>query len=811
LTILDFTITTILRRDGLKSLARIDKMNSNKSLNQMCEHISAPDFNTSALQHFNTLRVFFLIAFVTILVPACQNTEDKEYRTWQGYGSGPDQSKYFIQDQITKENVNQLEVVWSYPTGDERDYQCNPVIVDSVMYVLAKDNSLVALNAGTGKEIWIHANLNGISRRGFAYWENADRTDRRILFTLRNSLQAIDAATGKSILTFGKDGAVDLRQDLGIDPEKIGRIASQTPGAIYQDIIVLGSSPGESYLSTPGHVRAYNVVTGTLEWKFNTIPQPGEFGYDTWPADAYKYVGGVNCWGEITIDKKTGLAYIPLGSPTYDYYGADRHGTNLFGNCLIALDAKTGKRIWHYQTVHHDLWDYDLTAAPQLIRVNHNGKKIDAVAIATKQGFMFAFDRANGKPLWPIEERPVPESDMSDEQAWPTQPFPTVLQPFNRQTVTEDDISPIFLSEEEFKQWKERVAKARKGLFTPPSSEETIAMPGAVGGANWGNTASNPEIGLVYVLTQDYPSFYKLEVKPPAIPARFLARFASQQAIVKGKISYEAFCQTCHGKDLSGTGAAPSLLGMGPRLTEAYVHEIVLQGVGRMPPVQHISDEEISTITAYLKDKSIGNTTMQMVEGVKISGPVVAVGGAPGELTTRSTVAFNMAGNEYPEGVSVPVNRYYTGYGLGYPFILNPPWSTITAYDMNTGQIQWSKPLGEEPQAVHKGFTKTGVPTGSQRNGIIVTSNGLLFATVTNGNLYAYDASNGEILWTGQTPLGIASMPSMYALDGRVFIVANATTPQIDGWNLIEEEKEMMAKKSKKGGAYYVYALPKLK
>jgi quinoprotein glucose dehydrogenase len=748
---------------------------------------------------------------MAILFTTCKNADDKQHRTWQGYGSGADQSKYVIQDQITKENVSQLEVVWSYPTNDERDYQCNPIIVDSVMYILAKDNSLVALHAGTGKEIWIHANLNGISRRGIAYWENADRTDRRILFTLRNSLQAIDAATGKTILTFGKDGAVDLRQNLGIDPETVGRIASHTPGTVYKNFIILGSAPGESYLSTPGHVRAYNVITGNLEWKFNTIPQPGEYGYDTWPPDAYKYIGGVNCWGEITIDEKSGIAYIPLGSPTYDYYGADRHGANLFANCLLALDAKTGKRIWHYQTVHHDLWDYDLTAAPQLIRVNHHGKNIDAVVIATKQGFMFAFDRTNGNPLWPIEERPVPASDMPDEKAWPTQPFPTILQPFNRQTVTENDISPIFLSSEELKKWKERVAKARKGLFTPPSTEETIAMPGAVGGANWGNTASNPDKGLVYVLTQDYPSFYKLEQKPPPIPARFAARFASQQAIAKGKTTYENFCLICHGKDLSGTGAAPSLLSLGPKLNEATLHEIVLQGVGRMPPVQHISDQEISNITAYLKEKSIGNTPGQNLAEVKITGPVVAAGGAPGELATRSAVAFTMGGNEYPSGVKIPANRYYTDYGLGYPFILNPPWSTITAYDMNTGKIQWSKPLGEDPQAVKKGFTKTGVPTGSQRNGIIVTSNGLLFSTVTNGKIYAYDASNGEILWTGETPLGIATMPSMYEVNGRVFLVVNATTPQTDGWNLTDEEKEKMTKNAKKGGAYYVYALPKTK
>jgi quinoprotein glucose dehydrogenase len=341
--------------------------------------------------------------------------------------------------------------------------------------------------------------------------------------------------------------------------------------------------------------------------------------------------------------------------------------------------------------------------------------------------------------------------------------------------------------------------------------DETIAMPGAVGGANWGNTAANPEKGLVYVLTQDYPSFYKLEIKPPAIPAAFRARFEAQQALVKGKQAYQTFCVSCHGKDLSGTGAAPSLLGIGATVTEVGLRETVLHGIGRMPPVQHISDDEIATLAAYIKDNATGSPANKQAEEIKIKGPVVATGGAPGEFETRSLVAFSMAGNDYPAEVNVPVNRYYTSYGLGYPFLLNPPWSSITAYDMNTGEIQWSKPLGEEPQAVKKGFNKTGVPTGSQRNGVIVTSNGLLFTTVTNGRIYAMDASSGEILWTGEMPLGIASMPSMYEVDGRVFIAINATTPQITGWNLTDEEKAQMAQESKKGGAYYVFALPETK
>jgi quinoprotein glucose dehydrogenase len=759
--------------------------------------------------HLST-KIYALLSMV-ILVSSCQKDDKKVHTTWHSYGSGPDQSKYFIQDQISKDNVKNMELAWSYATGDERDYQLNPMIVDSMMYVLAKDNSLVALHAATGREIWIHASLAGISRRGITYWQSEDGKDRRLIFTLKNSLQAIDAITGKSIMTFGKDGAVDLRQGLDRPAESIGRIASATPGNVYKDILILGSSPGESYLSTPGHIRAYNVITGEMVWKFNTVPQPGEYGYDTWPPEAYKYVGGVNCWGEITIDEKNGIAFIPLGSPTYDYYGADRHGSNLFGDCILALDAKTGKRLWHFQTVHHDLWDYDLTAAPQLLHVNQNGKKIEALGIATKQGFLFAFERKTGKPLWPVEERAVPQSNMPGEKSWPTQPFPTVLEPFNRQTFTENEVSPIFLTHEEYTTWKNRVAKARKGLYMPPDTAETISMPGAVGGANWGNTAANPEKGLMYVLTQDYPSFYKLEVKPPAMSPNFRARIEAQQMIVKGKTHYETFCQSCHAKDLNGAGAAPSLLTLGPNLKDTYIREVVQQGIGRMPPVQHISDEEINAIFAYIKDNAASGGDIKKEDKEKIKGPVVAFGGAPGEKATRSTVAFNMAGNDYPAGVKVPPQRYYTGYGLGFPFIMNPPWSTITAYDLNTGKKMWSKPLGEEAQAVKKGFSKTGVPTGSQRNGVVVTSNGLLFVTVTNGQVFAMDADNGNILWSTQTPLGIASPPSMYEYNGQIYLAVNATTPQIAGWNLTEKQKEESAKTAKKGGSYYVYTLPKLK
>ena len=455
------------------------------------------------------LHTLFFCVTLVISFSSCKNEPGKGSTSWKDYGGSPDQSKYIAAEDINKNNVSQLKVAWAYSTGDDRMYQWNPIVVDTIMYVLAKNSSLVALNALTGKEIWIHTNLRGIASRGINYWESKDRKDRRLLFQMNNYLEAIDALTGKSILTFGNKGLVDLKEGLQQDPKTLARVQSNTPGKVFENLLLMGSAPGEGYLSAAGHLRAYDVVTGKLVWIFHTVPQPGEYGYDTWPKDAYKYIGGVNTWGEITVDEKRGIAYYPLGSPTYDYYGADRIGSNLFGNCLLALDARTGKRLWHYQTVHHDLWDYDLAAAPQLVTVNHDGKKVDAVAAAGKNGFLYVFNRVTGEPLWPIEERPVPASDMPGEKAWPTQPFPTVVPAFNRQKITSADVDPYFLSDSERVRWKKRLDTVPTGLFVPVSTKrETFSIPGAVGGASWGSTAAIPDKGIVFVRSIDYPSVY---------------------------------------------------------------------------------------------------------------------------------------------------------------------------------------------------------------------------------------------------------------------------------------------------------------
>jgi quinoprotein glucose dehydrogenase len=433
---------------------------------------------------------------------------------WSDYGGGPDSAQYSALKQIDRSNVNRLEVAWTYPTGDGRKYFFSPLVADGLMYVLAKNNSIVALNAATGKEVWTYSTSPApslITSRGINYWESKDRSDRRLLFAADHVLHAIDARTGKLIATFGNAGGVDLKEGLGRDPKTLKLVQSTTPGRVFEDLIIVGSATNQGYGSGPGDIRAFDVRTGKLVWTFHTIPHPGEFGYDTWPKDAWKTVGGANVWSEFSIDEKRGILYAPTASPKYNFYGADRKGANLFGDCLLALDARTGKRLWHFQMVHHDIWDYDDATAPKLLTVKHDGKPVDVVAQVSKQGFVWVFNRVTGEPLWPIEERAVPKSDMPEEETWPTQPFPTKPPPFARQKFTVDDLSP-YLSPEDRARFRDDMLSARnEGLFTPPSARKTVQMPGNNGGANWSGAAVDAANGLLYVVSKDMPAMLKLE------------------------------------------------------------------------------------------------------------------------------------------------------------------------------------------------------------------------------------------------------------------------------------------------------------
>ena len=570
----------------------------------------------------------------------------QDHKTWSDYGGGSDSAQYSALAQINRANVSKLEVAWTFPTGDNNKYSFNPVVVDGVVYVLARNNTIVALDATTGKEIWAlppEPDTKVITNRGINYWESKDRSERRLLFASNHFLRAIDAKTGKPIDSFGKGGRVNLKEGLDRDPETIRLVQSTTPGRVFEDLLILGSATNQGYGSAPGDIRAFNVRTGKLAWTFHTIPRPGEFGYDTWPKDAWKRVGGANVWGELTVDEKRGILYAPTASAKYNFYGADRSGANLFSDCLLALDARTGKRLWHYQMVHHDIWDYDDATAPKLLTVRHEGKMVDIVAQVSKQGFVWVFDRVTGKPLWPIEERAVPKSDMPGEETWATQPFPTKPPPFARQKFTADDLSP-FLTPQDRARFRDEILSARnEGLFTPPGQRNTIQMPGNNGGANWGGAAVDPANGSLFVVSKDLPAMLKLAKDPEA-------------------------------------------------------------------------------------DK--------------------ALAASAGE-------------------------RFYTGFGFmiasdGLSPIA-PPWSSLTAYDLNTGTIKWKMPLGEVPELAAKGFKNTG--SHYPKVGPVVTAGGLIFTGTRDRKVRALDVENGKILWEHELDAALEGMPAVYEAGGKQYIV----------------------------------------
>jgi quinoprotein glucose dehydrogenase len=721
------------------------------------------------------------------------------HKTWSDNGGGPDNSHYIDLNQITKDNVTQLKVAWSYPSNDTISYVWNPLIVGNVMYVLARNDALVALDATTGKEIWVHEALQGIEPRGINYWESKDHNDKRLIFARNGFLEEINATTGKSILTFGTDGIVDLHVGLGrySTGGPLGRIQSNNPGKIYDNLLIEGSATGEGYLSPPGDLRAYNVITGALVWQFHTIPHPGEYGYDTWKSkDAWRYAGAANTWGEISIDQQRGVAYFPTGSATYDFYGADRLGNDLFGDCLLALDARTGKRLWHFQAVHHDLWDYDNTAAPQLITIEHDGKKVDAVAMAGKTGFLYVFDRVTGKPIWPIEERPVPKSDMPGEQASPTQPFPTAPPPFAVQKMTVDDIDPYILTPEERAHWTEVISEARnEGIFTPPSMRDTVQMPGNEGGANWGTTSANPSKGLVYVMTLNQPAVLKMSANAPGRSGDAGAAQAQRVngSAVQGRQIYVNNCQGCHGPDLKGNGTYPSLVDITQRLDVDTIRSTINGGRGPMPAFSpEIHDTDMNALLAYLSNPAAANAAGNGGGGGRgrganaepppsLGGPVVASGGAPaGKImvaaaaATRGLTTFGgMTGPAYPEGVEAPDVRYYTGYNVAGN-IIKPPFATLTAYDLNKGTIQWQVPVGDDLRAIRENVHDTG---GIDiRVGSVITPTGLIFLAGGDLKIRAYDAQTGKVLWTADLPGQSQGLPAVYEANGKQYLIVNATS-----------------------------------
>ena len=714
---------------------------------------------------------------------ATLGAQSSDGKWWPGYSGGADNSRYFASRQINKGNVGRLQVAWTYPYGDTN---FAPVAMRGIIYGRGRNGSLVAVDAKTGRELWVRENMAGMTARGMNYWESPDGRDQRLIFAMNSLLQQLDAKTGKPILSFGVDGVVDLRVGIdGRDPASIGNIQSNWPGEVFENLIILGSATGEGYMSPPGDIRAYDVRTGRMVWTFHTVPRPGEFGYETWPKDAWKYVGGVNNWGEMTIDARRGIAYVPLGSPTYDFYGADRPGANLFGTSIVALDARTGTRRWHFQLVHHDLWDLDPSAAPQLVTIRHNGRARDVVVVSSKTTWLYVFDRVTGEPVWPIEERPVPKSDMPGEESWATQPHPTNPPPFGRQSFGVDDISP-YLPPAEAETFRARLLAARnQGLFTPISYADTVHIPTSNGGVLFGGMASEPARGAVYVVARDNPGILRL-LRPGENAGR-----GGAPPPPPGQAFYQQNCQSCHGPDRLGTtngvplihaaaDPANKIAAGASRFDAAAIRAVLNAGKGRMPAFPHLTPPDVDALVAFLTAAPGGRGGAAAGRGGR-GGPTGS--GAPPELIVGSgpvTARPEGAGGRgrgalppYPDGVPQferPVINEYNTVGNR----IAPPYTSIVKYDLNRPAIAWRIGFGDDPALAARGITGTGMP--ALLNGLIVTESGLVFGAGGDNQIRAWDSDTGRQLWSSRFGGNFAGSPVMYETDGRQYLMVPAAS-----------------------------------
>ena len=672
--------------------------------------------------------------------------EDKKYfETWSHYLGDPHRSHFSVLDQINSSNAHQLKVAWTYESkglaeGKNSQIQNNPMIIGRTLVGVNAANVLFALDAGTGEKIWEFAPANpdetglGVCR-GFAYWNSDDGRASRLFFSSGFYLYAIDIRNGKTIPSFGTDGAIDLRQDLGRDPETLP-VVMTTPGVIYKDLYIIGFRTSESPGAAPGHIRAYNVITGELDWIFHTIPKPGELGYETWPTEAHQdsRIGGANNWAGMALDEENGIVYVPTGSSAFDWYGGARIGDNLFANSLIALNAHTGDHIWHFQFVHHDVWDRDLPAPPNLLDVKREGQKIPAVAQVTKSGHVFLFNRLTGDPLFPIEEKNYPASTLVGDTTSTTQPLPLKPKPFARQLLTEADLyapeTPAFVDDfiDHDQNQKGFTVRDRfnqvtsEGQFIPIDTLGTILYPGADGGAEWGGAAVDPRDGTLYVNSNEMA---------------WIVRMAEVGSTSSGKGLTQIHCARCHGGNLQGLGAIPELQNVRSRLQAEEIRTTIALGKGIMPAMPNLNTEEIDLITAYLTGMEESSESDHRTERT--------------DDTPYAIVGFG---------------RFKDS--RGFP-VVKPPWGTLNAIDMNTGEYKWTVPLGHDEQLKDPAHPVTGT---ENYGGPVITAGNVLFIGATRDEKFrVFHMETGEILWETDLPAGGYATPATYAVDGKQYVV----------------------------------------
>jgi len=674
-----------------------------------------------------------IVTFVVISLYSCTDKKKEllDYSQWSEYLGGPDRSHYSSLNQINITNVSRLQKVWEYKSGDSGQVQCNPIIVNGILFGVTASNQVFALDAATGKEKWRYiqpgegtSNVN----RGVTYWENAGQ--KRILYAYSSFLYALDAETGQPIKSFGNDGKVSLKSGLEANA-KDRFVGSTSPGTLFEDIIVMPLRVGEEPGAAIGYIQAFNVKTGKLVWVFKTIPDFNDLGGSTWLpyTKTNEDVGGVNNWAGMAIDRNREIIYIPTGSPAFDFYGGTRIGDNLYANSLLALNIRTGKYIWHYQMVHHDIWDRDMPAPPNLLTVNQKGKKIDAVAQVTKNGFVFLFDRETGKPLFDIEERPFPKSDLPGEVASATQPIPILPAPFARQTLKENDISYFADNRPEL---LSTFKKSKKGMYQPLGFTPTVVLPGADGGAEWGGAAVDPD-GIMYVNANEMPWLFSLSKNTTQL---------EQSNLSPGNLLYNASCVTCHGAELKGNPASgfPALVNIKDKLPRKEIAKLITSGRGMMPGFNNITTAQKQSIIDFLFKEE------------KIEAP---------------------SGNAQKPTEQINSPYKFNGYNKfldseGYPAI-TPPWGTLTAIDLNTGKRLWQKTLGEFKELSAKGIPATGT---ENYGGPVVTAGGLLFIAATKDGMFrAFDKKSGALLWETMLPAAGFATPSTYQVNGRQYIV----------------------------------------